>query len=59
MGFFIYCWTRQHICIPILPKSLIPYVCAPMPFVLGVLSRNLLVPVFQVPGFPGSSDDYS
>ena len=31
----------QHICIPVLPTSKLSYASAPMPFVLGVLSRPL------------------
>ena len=31
----------QHICIPVLPRAMLSYACAPMPFVLGVLSRHL------------------
>jgi hypothetical protein len=31
-----FCW--QHIFIPVLPKSLLSYACAPMPFVVGVRS---------------------
>ena len=31
----------QHICIPVLPTSKLSYASAPMPFVLGVLSRHL------------------
>ena len=31
----------QHIFIPVLPQSKLSYACAPMPFVLGVLSQHL------------------
>ncbi|KAL0478267.1 hypothetical protein AKO1_008526, partial [Acrasis kona] len=34
----IYPFTWQHVFIPVLPKSLIDYVCSPVPFVVGVLS---------------------
>ena len=31
----------QHILIPVLPRSKLSYACAPMPFVLGVVSHHL------------------
>jgi hypothetical protein len=33
----IYPFSWQHIFIPVLPKSLIDYVCSPVPFLVGVL----------------------
>mmetsp|Transcript_41226 Transcript_41226/g.101719 ORF Transcript_41226/g.101719 Transcript_41226/m.101719 type:complete len:603 (+) Transcript_41226:43-1851(+) len=38
-------FTWQHVFIPVLPTSMIDYVCAPMPFVVGVLEahRHLLL----------------
>lgn len=38
-------FTWQHVFIPVLPTSMIDYVCAPMPFVAGVLEahRGLLL----------------
>ena len=36
----IYPLHWQHIFIPILPPGMISYVCAPMPFVVGVLSND-------------------
>eukprot|EP01102_Stenamoeba_stenopodia_P007877 TRINITY_DN2223_c0_g1_i3.p1 TRINITY_DN2223_c0_g1~~TRINITY_DN2223_c0_g1_i3.p1 ORF type:complete len:809 (+),score=148.05 TRINITY_DN2223_c0_g1_i3:229-2655(+) len=38
---FISPLSWQHIYIPVLPPSLISYCCAPMPFVIGVLSQNI------------------
>ena len=44
---FIFPFFWQHIYIPVLPKILIDYVCAPMPFIMGVdasyLPDNLLL----------------
>ena len=37
----LYPMQWQHIFIPVLPISKLSYACAPMPFVLGVLSRHL------------------
>jgi len=37
----VYPFTWQHIYIPVLPKSLLSFVCAPMPFVVGVLRTDL------------------
>lgn len=37
----LYPLSWQHIFIPVLPSSKLSYACAPMPFVLGVLSRHL------------------
>jgi hypothetical protein len=37
----LYPLTWQHIFIPILPTAMLSYACAPMPYVLGVLSRHL------------------
>jgi hypothetical protein len=34
----LYPFSWQHIFIPVLPKSLLSYACAPMPFVVGVRS---------------------
>jgi hypothetical protein len=34
----IYPFTWQHVFIPVLPRSLLDYVCSPVPFVVGVLS---------------------
>lgn len=34
----IYPFTWQHVFIPVLPKSLLEYVCSPVPFIVGVLS---------------------
>jgi len=36
----LYPFTWQHIFIPVLPQSLIDYVCSPVPFVIGVLSNH-------------------
>lgn len=38
-------FSWQHVLIPVLPSSMIDYVCAPMPFVVGVLEahRHLLM----------------
>ncbi|KAG8459641.1 hypothetical protein KFE25_000997 [Diacronema lutheri] len=33
-------FTWQHVFIPVLPTSMIDYVCAPMPFVVGVLEAH-------------------
>lgn len=37
----VYPFTWQHVYIPILPRSLMAYCCAPMPFFVGVLKSNL------------------
>jgi len=37
---FMYPFTWQHVFIPILPKPLMSYCCAPMPFIVGVLQSN-------------------
>jgi len=37
----LYPFTWQHIFIPVLPRSLLSFVCAPMPFVVGVLRTEL------------------
>lgn len=37
----LYPLTWQHIYIPVLPRSLLSFVCAPMPFVVGVLRTEL------------------
>jgi len=37
----LYPFTWQHVYIPILPKALMSYCCAPMPFIVGVLASNL------------------
>jgi DENN domain-containing protein 1 len=37
----VYPLTWQHIYIPVLPKSLLTFVCAPMPFVVGILRTEL------------------
>ncbi len=37
----LYPFTWQHVFIPVLPASLIDMCCAPMPFVVGVLSSYL------------------
>lgn len=37
----LYPLAWQHIFIPVLPSSKLSYACAPMPFVLGVLSSDL------------------
>jgi hypothetical protein len=34
----IYPFAWQHVFIPVLPKSLLDYVCSPVPFIVGVLS---------------------
>ncbi len=39
--YLIYPFFWQHIYIPILPRQLIDYVCAPMPFVMGVETSYL------------------
>jgi hypothetical protein len=36
----VFPFTWQHVFIPILPLSLIDYCCAPMPFLVGVLSSS-------------------
>lgn len=33
--------AKKHIYIPVLPKSLLSFVCAPMPFVVGILKSEL------------------
>lgn len=37
----VYPFTWQHIYIPVLPRSLLSFVCAPMPFVVGILDTDL------------------
>mmetsp|Transcript_18400 Transcript_18400/g.71098 ORF Transcript_18400/g.71098 Transcript_18400/m.71098 type:complete len:729 (-) Transcript_18400:243-2429(-) len=37
----LYPFTWQHIYIPVLPKSLLSFCCAPMPFVVGILASEL------------------
>ena len=37
----VYPFSWQHIYIPVLPRSLLSFVCAPMPFVVGVLDTEL------------------
>mmetsp|Transcript_1460 Transcript_1460/g.1861 ORF Transcript_1460/g.1861 Transcript_1460/m.1861 type:complete len:633 (-) Transcript_1460:56-1954(-) len=37
----VYPFMWQHIYIPVLPRSLLSFVCAPMPFVVGVLKADL------------------
>lgn len=37
----LYPFTWQHICIPVLPRSLLSFCCAPMPFVVGVTPSAL------------------
>eukprot|EP00010_Vexillifera_abyssalis_P000149 CAMPEP_0201560410 /NCGR_PEP_ID=MMETSP0173_2-20130828/78254_1 /ASSEMBLY_ACC=CAM_ASM_000268 /TAXON_ID=218659 /ORGANISM="Vexillifera sp., Strain DIVA3 564/2" /LENGTH=930 /DNA_ID=CAMNT_0047974857 /DNA_START=193 /DNA_END=2983 /DNA_ORIENTATION=- len=37
----LYPFTWQHIFIPVLPSSLLSFVCAPMPFVVGILASSL------------------
>ncbi|PRP81808.1 suppression of tumorigenicity 5 [Planoprotostelium fungivorum] len=36
----VYPFLWQHVYIPILPKALLTYTCAPMPFLVGVLNCN-------------------
>ena len=36
----IYPFTWQHVFIPVLPKSLLDYVCSPVPFIVGVLASH-------------------
>uniref|UniRef100_A0A6B2LGU7 UDENN domain-containing protein n=1 Tax=Arcella intermedia TaxID=1963864 RepID=A0A6B2LGU7_9EUKA len=37
----VYPLDWQHIFIPILPEKLIDYLCAPMPFLIGILSSSM------------------
>ena len=37
----VYPFSWQHIYIPVLPRSLLSFVCAPMPFVVGILESDL------------------
>jgi len=37
----LYPLTWQHIFIPVLPTAMLSYACAPMPYVLGILSRHI------------------
>lgn len=37
----IYPFVWQHVFIPVLPVRMIPFVCAPVPFVVGLLSLHL------------------
>ena len=34
-------FSWQHVFIPVLPNSMIDYCCAPMPFVIGILTSSL------------------
>lgn len=38
---FLYPFVWQHIFIPVLPKSMLSFCCAPMPFVVGVMESCL------------------
>jgi hypothetical protein len=37
----LYPFVWQHILVPVLPEALLSFCCAPMPFVVGVLSQQL------------------
>jgi DENN (AEX-3) domain/uDENN domain len=37
----LYPFQWQHICIPVLPGSLLHYCCAPMPFIVGIPAASL------------------
>jgi len=37
----LYPFTWQHIFIPVLPSSLLTFICAPMPFVVGILKSSM------------------
>jgi len=37
----LYPLAWQHICIPVLPASLLSFCCAPMPFVVGIMPSSL------------------
>jgi hypothetical protein len=50
------CGAAQHIFVPVLPRSLLTYCCAPMPFLVGVhsafMSEVNQLPLEQVPPNP-------
>ncbi len=37
----LYPFSWQHVLVPVLPEALLSFCCAPMPFVVGVLSQQL------------------
>ena len=45
---FLYPLKWQHVFVPILPNKLIDYVCAPMPYILGIHS-SMLQKVLKMP----------
>jgi hypothetical protein len=45
---FIYPFKWQHVFVPILPGKLLDYVCAPMPYILGIHS-SMLQKVLKMP----------